>query len=54
MVNIYKCEQCGSDAEIPYDHVDNKKVNVAGILYIDNCSKCHGEYCHCVVCQEEK
>jgi len=39
MVNIYQCE-CGAEYEITAGHQDNKRVNVAGILYIEECARC--------------
>ena len=43
MSNIYKCDNCGSEIEIPDDHKDNEKINVAGILYRDLCEMCNGD-----------
>jgi len=40
MSNIYQCENCGHEYEIPAEHIDNSKITVMGILYIDNCYLC--------------
>ena len=40
MVNLYKCEKCGTEYEIPDGHPNNKNVNVRGYYYITNCSMC--------------
>ena len=40
MSNMYFCENCGSEVEIPEKSNDNKLCNVAGVLYIPHCGHC--------------
>ena len=41
MVNMYKCENCGSEFEIEPGHEDNKKITSMGWVYIDYCHNCN-------------